>query len=95
MIYLIHFTKPYKRARHYMGYTKDVDERIARHRKGQGARLCEVVVQAGIELIVVRLWKGNRKRERQLKTYNGGSPVMCPICCEKWNTHAKKGHLWP
>lgn len=30
-IYLLHFSKPYKHARHYIGYTDDLDKRLARH----------------------------------------------------------------
>jgi predicted GIY-YIG superfamily endonuclease len=30
-VYLIHFDRPYHHARHYIGYTDDVDARLAGH----------------------------------------------------------------
>jgi predicted GIY-YIG superfamily endonuclease len=30
-VYLIHFDRPYKHSRHYLGYATDVDERLERH----------------------------------------------------------------
>src|SRR6476661_2336108 len=47
MVYLLHFSKPYKHARHYLGSADDVSARLELHRKGQGARLTQVAVDAG------------------------------------------------
>ncbi len=60
-VYLLHFDKPLKHARHYLGYAADVDERLERHRAGNGSRLMEVVTQAGISWQLVRTWSGDRK----------------------------------
>jgi hypothetical protein len=38
-VYLIHLDRPYRHARHYTGWTPDLDTRLTRHAKGQGARL--------------------------------------------------------
>jgi predicted GIY-YIG superfamily endonuclease len=85
-VYLIHFARPYKHAKHYVGYTalESVDDRMARHRDGRGSRLLQVVTQAGIEWAIVRLWqydtiKEARTKERQLKNHSAGR--NCPICC--------------
>ncbi len=70
MVYLIHFDKPYRHAKHYIGYTEeeDVSHRLERHRKGNGARLLQVVVEAGIAFSVVKIWKGlDRETERKIK----------------------------
>ncbi|MGO9372699.1 MAG: endonuclease [Syntrophobacteraceae bacterium] len=81
-IYLIHFDKPYKHARHYLGYADSdtPDARIERHRKGNGATLMRVITQAGIEWEVARIWlEQTRDFERKLK--NGRHvPRLCPIC---------------
>jgi predicted GIY-YIG superfamily endonuclease len=82
MIYLIHLLKPFKHARHYLGSTVDLDKRITDHLCGQGARLMEVVTQAGIEWKVVRTWKGSRKDERKLKNQHN-TPRLCPVCNPK------------
>lgn len=78
-VYLLHFDKPYKHARHYIGWAKDLDERLAQHLTGHGARLLEVVTSAGITWTLARTWKGTRNRERQLKR-QGGASRRCPMC---------------
>jgi predicted GIY-YIG superfamily endonuclease len=77
--YLLHFSKPYKHARHYLGSAKDLYIRLQQHKAGQGARLTQVVRAAGIELYLVRTWNGDRAYERQLKRQHN-SPRLCPIC---------------
>ena len=78
-VYLIHFLKPYKHARHYLGYSTNLDKRIADHLCGMGARLLEVVTDAGIEWRLVRTWPGDRELERKLKNRKD-APRLCPIC---------------
>jgi predicted GIY-YIG superfamily endonuclease len=78
-VYLIHFLKPYKHARHYLGYSTNLDKRITDHLCGTGARLLEVVTDAGIEWRLVRTWPGDRELERQLKNRKD-APRLCPIC---------------
>ena len=78
VVYLIHFFAPYAHARHYLGSTADLDARLKQHQAGSGARLMEVVSQAGINWTLVRAWKGDRKRERKLKNYH--RRALCPLC---------------
>jgi hypothetical protein len=79
-VYLLHFDRPYKHARHYIGYTPgSVRNRVALHRKGQGARLMAVVAGAGIGFKLARTWPGGRARERQIKR-QGGASRCCPMC---------------
>ena len=47
-VYLIHLDVPYKHARHYTGWTLDLDARLQAHRDGRGARLMEVITAAAI-----------------------------------------------
>ena len=79
IVYLIHFSEAYKHARHYLGSASDLDERIERHRSGNGARLLKVITDAGISWSVVRTWKGSRLIERQIKRRKE-APALCPIC---------------
>jgi len=79
MVYLIHFNEAYRHARHYMGFTDDLDARLEAHRNGHGARLIEVVNAAGIEWDCVRTWQGGRKFERRLKNRKD-TPRLCPVC---------------
>jgi predicted GIY-YIG superfamily endonuclease len=78
--YLIHFSRRLKHAAHYLGWTEDLPERLRRHRAGDGARLLQVIQQAGISWTLVRLWRDvDRQFERRLKR-RGGRSRLCPIC---------------
>lgn len=83
--YLLHFETPIAPGRHttqhYLGFTrKSLRERIATHRKGQGARLTQVAHERGITFVCVRTWsKASCSFERQLKRRKDG-PMLCPIC---------------
>jgi hypothetical protein len=87
-VYLLHFDRPYGpgggangrgTARHYIGWTHDLAGRLAEHALGRGARLLEVVRDAGISWRLARTWEGGRDRERQLKN-QGGASRCCPEC---------------
>ena len=87
MVYLIHFDKRYapegrpgdKHAGHYLGSADDLNARLERHRAGNGARLMQVITEAGITWRVARTWEGGRELERKLKNWHN-SPKLCPIC---------------
>ena len=82
MIYLLHFDRPFKHARHYLGYARNLQARLDRHDKGQGARLMAAISEAGIKYTVVREWAdGDRTLERKLHNRNN-NPRLCPICKE-------------
>jgi len=78
-VYLIHLDTPYKHARHYTGWTHDLDARLEEHRNGRGARLMEVIKDAGITWRLARTWPGTRVRERAIKDRHE-APRLCPYC---------------
>ncbi|MFE3195029.1 hypothetical protein ACFXHA_38905 [Nocardia sp. NPDC059240] len=78
-VYLLHFDQPFRHARHYTGWTTDLDARLTEHRAGRGARLLEVLRDNGIGWELARTWAGTRGRERQLKR-EGGASRRCPKC---------------
>lgn len=78
-VYLLHFVEPYKHAKHYLGSADDLSARLAEHRHGTGARLTQVVRDAGISWVVARTWLGGRRLERKLKAQRSGVR-LCPIC---------------
>jgi predicted GIY-YIG superfamily endonuclease len=78
-IYLLHFDRPYKHARHYLGWAANLQARLAEHAAGRGARLLAVLKQAGIGWTLARTWTGTRARERALKN-QGGASRRCPMC---------------
>ena len=78
-VYLLHFSEPYKHARHYTGWTEDLPARLEAHGNGRGARLMEVIKAAGIGFTLARTWPGTKNRERHIKT-QGGASRHCPEC---------------
>jgi predicted GIY-YIG superfamily endonuclease len=89
-VYLLHFNRPYRHARHYTGWTTDLDARLAQHIVGAGARLIQVIEQAGIDWTLARTWPGTRNTERALKR-QGGASRRCPLCGIK-PRHITGGH---
>lgn len=81
-VYLLHFDRPYHHARHYMGWTTNLDSRLSSHANGSGARLMEVLRTAGITFTLARTWVGDRNFERTLKNRKC-APRLCPICREE------------
>jgi hypothetical protein len=85
VIYLIHFDQPIGDlanprgfASHYTGWTLDLPARLVDHAHGRGARLMQVVGEAGIGWQLARIWTGTRARERSLK--QRGATRRCPVC---------------
>lgn len=80
-IYLLHFSAPYYRARHYLGWTeRPVEDRVAEHLKGIASPLVKAAVAAGITVTLVRTWEHvDRFEERRMKNRKNISP-HCPTC---------------
>lgn len=82
-VYLLHFDTPYKHARHYLGYSSNVERRLAEHQGGHGVPLTRAAVQAQISLQLARLWEdGDRTLEKRLRNRKK-NPRLCPICQRK------------
>jgi predicted GIY-YIG superfamily endonuclease len=86
MVYLIHLSRPFKHAQHYIGFVEgddDVEKRLAKHSNGSGSRFLRAVRRAGIDFIVARMFPGyTRTQERRLKNHKK-SRLLCPICNPK------------
>ncbi len=78
-VYLLHFDRPYKHARHYLGWADDLNARLAVHGTKHGARLLAVLRAEGIGWQLARTWPGDRTRERQIKNM-GSAARVCPLC---------------
>ncbi len=83
-VYLLHFRQAYpagKRPQHYIGWARNVAQRLAEHRSGTyRARLMEVIHAAGIPWTLARVWpEGDRATERRLKGWKKGA-ALCPLC---------------
>jgi predicted GIY-YIG superfamily endonuclease len=87
VIYMLHFDQPYRHAKHYVGWTEDLLDRLDRHAAGHGARLIAVIWDAGIGFTLVRICEGTRATERAIK-HAGGAVRYCPACTPRpWNGH--------
>ena len=83
MVYLLHFDEPLCHAKHYIGYTDDLDKRMETHRAGRGSKLVRAVMENDSDFVVARTWEnGDRTFERHLKDQKNG-PRFCPICQAK------------
>lgn len=82
-IYLIHLERPYRHARHYLGWTEGpLADRIAAHRSGQGSPLLRAATEVGINWYVVWTCVGDRYEERRLKNGKHVSR-FCPACLDE------------
>jgi hypothetical protein len=96
-VYLLHFDQRYEHAGHYTGFAESSGaegsgllKRLGEHAAGRGARLVEVITQAGISFRLARTWPGvTRARERQLKR-QGGASRRCPICLDQPATPSQR-----
>lgn len=78
-VYLIHFDRSFSHARHYIGWTRNLEGRLWYHRNGAGSRLLAAVNRAGIGWHVVRTWEGTGNFERKLHRRKN-SAKLCPVC---------------
>lgn len=84
-LYLIHFDDALHHAKHYLGSSDDVLQRLAAHARGTAARLTEVLREQEMPWKVAAIWQITdptitpRNLERKLKNRNNG-PKLCPVC---------------
>ena len=86
-VYLLHLDRPLSpdhTAQHYIGWAEEDKflERLAKHRAGNGSRFMQVAKERGIGWHLVRIWTGDRGREREIKNKKC-APRLCPICSVK------------
>lgn len=81
IVYLLHFTTPYKHAGHYLGWTVNLKKRLREHVNGNRSDcvLTSVVRANGSELILARTWRGPLALEKRFKRWHK-NPQLCPIC---------------
>jgi hypothetical protein len=98
-VYLLHAfdpatgeTRRYEHAGHYLGWAEDLEQRLAEHMAGRGARLVRVMLDAGLALELVKVWPDvSRAFERQLKR-RGGAAQVCPRCRAEHPPRGRPGH---
>ena len=80
-IYLIHFDRSLHHARHYLGATRNLHQRLEQHAHGRGARLTQEIVDLGIGWQLAAVWITNKlwTSEQHAKRQKHG-PKYCPLC---------------
>lgn len=85
-VYLIHLDRPLAHAKHYIGYTsfEDINQRLQRHKSGDGAKILNACNLKGITYSIVRTWEcedcqSARSLEVHLKRQKH-SARYCPVC---------------
>jgi hypothetical protein len=68
-VYLLHFERPFHGPmQHYVGFTRDLDNRLRNHREGTGCVTTRRAFNQGVTFVLARTWPGTPKLEhaRQL-----------------------------
>lgn len=81
-IYLICFDKKLHHAKHYIGWTENIDNRLDNHKNGNGACILKALNKKNIDYKIVKIWKGTRYHERKMKLWKN-SKILCPLCTPK------------
>jgi len=81
IVYLLHFHCSIRHNAHYLGFSVNLEKRLARHRAGtSGVNLMKELHEKGIGFELARTWENvTVLRERQLKK-QGGRSRLCPLC---------------
>ena len=80
IVYLLHFDRSYRHARHYIGFTQNLEQRLAEHRAGRGSPLIAAAIADGIDFQLAAVWEGDRHDERRLHRQKNARARLCPIC---------------
>ena len=93
-IILYHFDPPYQHARHCYDWAVDPDERIHDHykRKSRGPALIHHALDAGVKLVVGRLWPGT-KSDMLVKRNGGNASRLCKVCRQEKRMQWQDDHL--
>ncbi|MBZ5613401.1 MAG: hypothetical protein LAO23_05280 [Acidobacteriia bacterium] len=83
-IYLLHFDQKIGRSQHYLGWTRNLDQRLDDHRTGRGGKTTARFRAAGIGFELAAQWSGSPDDEKRFK--NRSLRSLCSICKEKTMT---------
>jgi len=85
-VYLFHFnaplgnlSNPRAQARHYVGFSDDLDARIKQHLAGKGAKIVAAALKQGLVFELYH-WPAPLASEKLIKRRKE-THVFCPACC--------------
>lgn len=84
-IYLLHFSARTRQGRqHYLGWSADVQRRLAQHRAGCGSHDTKKAIAEELQLTLAQTWRGTPRLETRLKEWSRegrkGFAGICPFC---------------
>lgn len=82
-VYLVHFSRAFKGAQHYLGFTTNLSQRMREHRAGKGNGLIAAAIRAGASVRVVRKWGGVDGFFETLLKGGHDNRALCPVCNPK------------
>jgi hypothetical protein len=81
IVYLLHFERSHRHARHYIGFTQNLEQRLAEHRAGrESPPLITEAIADGIDFQLAAIWDGDRHDEPRLHRQKNTRARLCPIC---------------
>lgn len=82
-VYLLHYDKPLHHARHYVGCTCDLENRLRLHKMGHStAKITAAFHDHGSTFMLARIWETVRgfELESHIKKHYKATVKLCPIC---------------
>lgn len=79
-IYLIHFSQRLSHAQHYLGWAKNIKQRVFEHRNSTGAKILAECNRRGIDWKVIRIWPNTSRKDESRMKHNKESTRLCPLC---------------
>jgi hypothetical protein len=83
-LYLLHFDRPYRHARHYLGYAKrapaDYARRVAAGAEYPPHELVLAALGDGVTMRVADVWPGLDRNDRRELRAGHDRRRLCPIC---------------
>ena len=71
-MYYVYILKSNKTGKHYVGYTRDLKERLKLHNSGKTKSLVRHIPLEIVKTEEYPFYQDARKRERQIKSYKSG-----------------------
>ncbi len=79
-VYLVHSARAHRGAKHYLGFSTNIPERVKAHKAGRGAPLLGAMTERGIPWRVVRTWQRRDGYFEQFLKRKFELKELCPVC---------------
>lgn len=96
-VYVLHFDKPLSHARHYVGSTQCLRQRLTNHAQGRGSRLTRELYKRGIGWRLAALYQSPREAMRRIERLCKDHHQAAHFCpdCHRRTTHQGEAYSPP